>query len=656
MRAREASVGAAWRTGAPPGVYERVAARRPRRDVRMDVAAFVGLTERGPVSSAVAVNSWSEFVANFGRPGGGRSLPDAVRCFFANGGDRAVVVRVVDLVHATAARLTFSDDVMRPEGGAPPTFVAADPGAWGDALRASWRWVHLPPLPLRATGGDLRPVSATAFDVLRPLAPPVGALLRHVVRRSAGVVSELVTFVRRVDPAPSASGFARVELTDPLLVAGPGEAELPLEELRGELRVWAGDMEERHPLLGLDPSHPRALAVALAESRLLRADDPLVTARVRPPPLLRGETALPVAEASGGAEGVSTLTRHTFFDAGLPPGAVDDPRRFPLAALDAYDATHETEPVSLVAMPDLLHPLQPPDPRIVDEPVGDTRFGACATPDAEVSEPAGFDWPGLTGLVAPPVGEAQAALVDWCERRGGLVAILDAPPGMTAGQLLRWRSAHASMRAAAFGPYLQIADEDPDGPLRTVPPCGAVCGLVARRDRADGAHRSPANQPLVGVVGLAFDPMQPDAGILHEARVNALRATERGLRLMGSRTTSLDPEWTHLNVRRVVDLIARQVALDAQWAAFEPNDARLWRRLTLLVEQRLVALGTLGAWAGATPAESWFVRCDERTTTAADRDAGRVVVLVGVAPAAPAEFIVFSVALAQAGEGGASDG
>jgi phage tail sheath protein FI len=47
-----------------------------------------------------------------------------------------------------------------------------------------------------------------------------------------------------------------------------------------------------------------------------------------------------------------------------------------------------------------------------------------------------------------------------------------------------------------------------------------------------------------------------------------------------------------------------------------------------------------GAFAGRTPRDAFFVKCDADTTPEADRMAGIVNVLVGFAPLRPAEFVV----------------
>jgi len=67
---------------------------RPIEAVATSVAAFIGRADRGPVGSAVPVDGWGAFEREFGGLTALASLAFQVRDFFANGGSRAVVVRV----------------------------------------------------------------------------------------------------------------------------------------------------------------------------------------------------------------------------------------------------------------------------------------------------------------------------------------------------------------------------------------------------------------------------------------------------------------------------------------------------------------------------------------------------------------------------------
>jgi Bacteriophage tail sheath protein len=82
---------------------------------------------------------------------------------------------------------------------------------------------------------------------------------------------------------------------------------------------------------------------------------------------------------------------------------------------------------------------------------------------------------------------------------------------------------------------------------------------------------------------------------------------------------------------------------------FEPNDYMLWRSITRDLTAFLTLVWRDGALLGRSAAEAFFVKCDEETNTAEERDAGRVVCLVGVAPVKPAEFVVFKLSQSSGG-------
>ena len=78
-----------------PGIYP--ASRpgpAPLRAERLDIAGFVGVAPRGPLDDPVPVESWSDYQWRFGGLDGPGLLAPAVSAFFAQGGRRAVVLRV----------------------------------------------------------------------------------------------------------------------------------------------------------------------------------------------------------------------------------------------------------------------------------------------------------------------------------------------------------------------------------------------------------------------------------------------------------------------------------------------------------------------------------------------------------------------------------
>ena len=76
---------------------------------------------------------------------------------------------------------------------------------------------------------------------------------------------------------------------------------------------------------------------------------------------------------------------------------------------------------------------------------------------------------------------------------------------------------------------------------------------------------------------------------------------------------------------------------------FEPNDESVWARVHKSVSAFLTRLWMDGMLQGMKPEEAYFVRCDRTTMTQADIDAGKLVLLIGMAPVKPAEFVIFRI-------------
>jgi len=50
-----------------------------------------------------------------------------------------------------------------------------------------------------------------------------------------------------------------------------------------------------------------------------------------------------------------------------------------------------------------------------------------------------------------------------------------------------------------------------------------------------------------------------------------------------------------------------------------------------------------GALFGKTPEDAYFVKCDEETNPVEVRDAGQLIIEIGIAPVKPAEFVIFRI-------------
>jgi uncharacterized protein len=252
--------------------------------------------------------------------------------------------------------------------------------------------------------------------------------------------------------------------------------------------------------------------------------------------------------------------------------------------------------------------------------------------------------PGLTHLTR------LATLAAFCrERRAILIA--DAPDTPDHGSIQPVAGPEAS-NAALYTPWVRVPDPLLGGQIASFPPSGAVAGVYARTDATRGVWKAPSGTQatIIDATGLANALTSPEADLLNARGVNTLRQIPGGGPVVwGARTCAgsdaLVSEWKYVPVRRTILFIEDSLVRGLSWVVFEPNDEPLWARIRASVGAFLHDLWRTGAFAGATPPEAFFVRCDRTTITQHDLDQGIVNVVIGVAPLKPAEFVVVSLQL-----------
>lgn len=234
------------------------------------------------------------------------------------------------------------------------------------------------------------------------------------------------------------------------------------------------------------------------------------------------------------------------------------------------------------------------------------------------------------------------ALVDHCENMKDRFAICQA--SQSAGSISALFHPMDSKYAAFYYPWITIIDPVTNV-NKLIPPGGHIAGVYARSDSERGVHKAPANEVLQGAVDLQINLTKGEQDVLNPRGVNCIRAfVGRGIRIWGARTASSDPAWKYLNVRRLFIFMEKSVDLGTQWVVFEPNDEKLWARVKQTISQFLVGVWKDRALMGTTQDEAFFVKCDRTTMTQDDIDNGRLIILVGVAPVKPAEFVIFRIA------------
>jgi len=244
------------------------------------------------------------------------------------------------------------------------------------------------------------------------------------------------------------------------------------------------------------------------------------------------------------------------------------------------------------------------------------------------------------------VKAVQTLIIGHCEQMADRVAVLDAPPNLSPQEIGKWRmdiAGYDSSYATLYYPWIEIMDPVANEKI-AFPPSGHVAGVWARNDNTRGVHKAPANEVIRGAIGLVRNVTKGEHDTLNPNGVNVIRAFPgMGIRVWGARTLSSDPSWRYLNVRRLFNMIKKSIERGTMWAVFEPNDERLWSRLSRDVTSFLSVIWSTGALFGASPTQSFFVKCDAELNPTASRDLGRLVMEIGVSPVKPAEFVIFRI-------------
>ena len=320
--------------------------------------------------------------------------------------------------------------------------------------------------------------------------------------------------------------------------------------------------------------------------------------------------------------------------------------------------------------------------------VGDDRSDGS---NAVVVQVRTADWQQVDASTLPPEFEQQWLSIHRAALRlsaatGELFTVLSMPRHFRTAQALRYAmrlravkqpqplvttdplafgygEARALSYGALFHPWLQANLGAPQlslgdggavvastviGTPRVVPPDGTALGLLAGRASQRGAWIAPANEPLNDVVALSPQVASTDWQALQDAQINLLRADPRGLLSLSADTLSLDADVRPINVRRLLILLRRLALRRANTYVFEPNGPVLRRAVQRSFTELLTDMFRRGAFAGATPEQSFRVVTDDTLNTGRDADEGRFIVELRVAPALPMRFI--SVRLSQAGE------
>jgi phage tail sheath protein FI len=172
------------------------------------------------------------------------------------------------------------------------------------------------------------------------------------------------------------------------------------------------------------------------------------------------------------------------------------------------------------------------------------------------------------------------------------------------------------------------------------PASSRVAGVMARVDAEKGFWNSISNNEIYGITGThrpvdfeLGDPLSR-ANYLNENEVTTI-VRKDGYRVWGNRSTSADPKWAFLCVRRTADMIHESLIRAHLWAVDRAITATYVDDVVEGVQNYLDNLTARGAILGG--------RCwaDEELNTPDQIALGRVYFNFDFTPVYPAERITF---------------
>ena len=255
------------------------------------------------------------------------------------------------------------------------------------------------------------------------------------------------------------------------------------------------------------------------------------------------------------------------------------------------------------------------------------------------------------GAVKAEAESLYNVLLCHCKEMTNRFLIMDAPAGLHGEPLIRWvdsfRQHDRDNRSfgAIYYPWLHSGDS-------VFPPSGVIAGSFAKSEIEHGDFGvvwPPANNPLKGLTHLEVELTWDEVNEFSERAINPIVAQPgRGAIAFGARTLSIDPNFVHINSRRVLNMIVEQLRRDTAWAVFENNNPYLWSVLVRDVSFRLRQCYGAGLLTGKGSMGDYNVKCNSETNPMALRNAGQVNVEVTMQPVGTVEQIV--VALRVGGE------
>jgi hypothetical protein len=259
-------------------------------------------------------------------------------------------------------------------------------------------------------------------------------------------------------------------------------------------------------------------------------------------------------------------------------------------------------------------------------------------------------------LCIPPLGrDVDVGMTTWmiatrlCRQRQAML-IIDPPAAWDSAEAAIWGLRDWPLQSEDALMYFPrvIAQDRLRGRPEVFGSSAAAAGMIARSDEAWPVWAAAEGEEAILRPGLrpAVAVSEADRARLAHFGVNVLQSGRLPARLgLAPRTlveeTRTASDWRYLSARRFALFIMNSLLEGTRWVLFERNRPWLWARARTQVAVFLDALEHEGAFVGRSAAESYFVICDERLNDAGDQARNRFRLLFGFAGARPGEFHAF---------------
>lgn len=243
-------------------------------------------------------------------------------------------------------------------------------------------------------------------------------------------------------------------------------------------------------------------------------------------------------------------------------------------------------------------------------------------------------------LCAPGFGSTVSVVAELETIAPRLRAVVIADgPNTTDAEAVAFRVNFGTDRVFVVDPWVKVFDTE--AAIDVVRPASArIAGLIARTDGEKGFWWSPSNQLVLGITGVSrpvefgLSDQNSQANLLNENEVATIVRRD-GFRLWGNRSTSDDPLWAFLSVRRTADMIYEAIERGHAWAMDRPFSAQLLQDIVEGVSAYLRTLKAQGAILGGE------ATLNAELNTEATLKAGQLWIDFDIEPPAPLERLTF---------------